>query len=101
MLAPTEVGSILRTIRELADLERNLEVTLEANPEHIDSQYVEGLLKAGVNRLSLGLQSLNDSTLQFLGRRHTAEHSVAAVRAAKAAGIPRICVDIIFGIPGE
>lgn len=101
MLVPTEVGSILRTIRELADLERNLEVTLEANPEHIDSQYVEGLLKAGVNRLSLGLQSLNDSTLQFLGRRHTAEHSVAAVRAAKAAGMPRICVDMMFGIPGE
>lgn len=101
MLAPTEVGSILYTIRELADLERNLEVTLEANPEHIDSQYAEGLLSVGVNRLSLGLQSLNDSTLQFLGRRHTAEHSVAAVQAAKTAGMPRICVDMMFGIPGE
>jgi putative coproporphyrinogen dehydrogenase len=101
MLAPTEVGSILHTIREFADLERNLEVTLEANPEHIDSQYVEGLLMVGVNRLSLGLQSLNDSTLQFLGRRHTAEHSMAAVHAAKTAGMPRICVDMMFGIPGE
>ena len=101
MLAPTEVGSILYTIRELADLERNLEVTLEANTEHIDSQYAEGLLSVGVNRLSLGLQSLNDSTLQFLGRRHTAEHSVAAVQAAKTAGMPRICVDMMFGIPGE
>ena len=99
MLAPTEVGSILHTIREFADLERNLEVTLEANPEHIDSQYVEGLLMVGVNRLSLGLQSLNDSTLQFLGRRHTAEHSMAAVHAAKTAGMPRICVDMMFGIP--
>ena len=77
------------------------EVTLEANPGTFGPHYLEGLLAAGVSRLSLGVQSLDDDTLRRLARTHNAAGAAAAVRLARAAGVPSVNIDLIYGLPWQ
>ncbi|MBX6422763.1 radical SAM family heme chaperone HemW [Thermosulfurimonas sp. F29] len=78
-----------------------VELTLEANPEGLSLKRLEGYLRAGFNRLSLGLQSLQPEGLLALGRRHGPEEARAAVEAARRAGFENLSLDFIFGWPGE
>jgi oxygen-independent coproporphyrinogen-3 oxidase len=78
-----------------------VEITVEVNPDDVDSTMLQTLKQAGVNRLSIGVQSLNDSILVGLGRRHNAEQAVKAVELAHALGFMNISVDIMVGIPGQ
>ena len=78
-----------------------IEVTLECNPSSFDPVKCFKWQELGVNRLSLGLQSLNDSDLQYLGRAHNAREGLATLDAALASGMPRVCADLIFGLPGR
>lgn len=78
-----------------------LEVTLEANPENLGMEKLEGFLRAGVNRLSLGLQSMNEAELKTLGRRHTADEARIAVHNAVGAGFTNISLDLMYGLPGQ
>ena len=75
------------------------EVTLEANPETVNEKKLEGFLRAGVNRLSLGVQTARNESLLRLGRPHTAAQSRAALAAAKAAGFANISGDIMLALP--
>lgn len=75
------------------------EVTIEANPEDVSAEAVTGWLKAGVNRLSLGVQSLAGPVLEWMHRTHDAGQAVAAYRTARAGGIGNISIDIIYGLP--
>ena len=77
------------------------EVSVEANPSDIVAHKVEAYLRAGMTRLSLGVQSLDDAELRFLGRRHTADKAVRAVRAAREAGCADISVDLMYGLPSQ
>lgn len=77
------------------------EVTLEANPGTFGPHYLEGLLAAGVSRLSLGVQSLDDETLRRLARTHNAAGAVEAVRLARRAGVPSVSLDLIYGLPWQ
>jgi oxygen-independent coproporphyrinogen-3 oxidase len=77
------------------------EITVEANPGTVDAAGLETLLKAGVNRLSLGVQSFNDGLLGVLGRVHNTAQALEAVRLARAAGFANLNLDFIFGIPGQ
>lgn len=77
------------------------EVTMEANPESIDRRKLEAFVASGGNRLSLGLQTHDDRLLRLLGRPHTASGVAEAVRLARAAGIARINLDLIYGLPGQ
>jgi len=77
------------------------EVTVECNPGTLNPGYLKRLKGAGVNRISLGVQSLEAGDLKVLGRSHTAEESVVAFLQAREAGIRNISVDLIFGIPGQ
>ena len=77
------------------------EVTLEANPGTFGPRYLEGLLAAGVTRLSLGVQSLDDETLRRLARTHNAAGAAAAVHLARAAGVPSVNLDLIYGLPWQ
>ena len=77
------------------------EVTVEANPETVTIEYMQALAEVGVNRVSMGAQSFSPHVLEFLGRRHTAERPLEAVAAVRAAGIPRVSLDLIYGAPGE
>ena len=78
------------------------EFTMEVNPEDIVGKgpsYVEKLLKLGVNRISMGIQSFDDGILKWMNRRHTAERAVEAYRILESAGVENISIDLIFGLP--
>ncbi|MCL2634686.1 MAG: radical SAM family heme chaperone HemW [Oscillospiraceae bacterium] len=89
---------ISEVIAELP-LSDNAEITVEANPCDINSEMLEALLNAGVNRISIGVQSLNARELRFLKRRHDSAEAVKAVELAHQAGFNNISVDIMLGIP--
>jgi oxygen-independent coproporphyrinogen-3 oxidase len=95
-----ELGRVLRGIRETLECVDDLEVTVECNPTSIDPERAQALADQGVNRLSIGVQSLRDERLRFLGRLHDAAGARAALKAALAA-VPRVSGDLIFGSPGH
>jgi oxygen-independent coproporphyrinogen-3 oxidase len=76
------------------------EVTLEANPDDLGAAKVRELVRAGVNRLSIGVQSFFDEDLRFMNRLHNAAQAEAAVKRAQDAGITNISIDLMYGIPG-
>lgn len=101
LLDPSDVSSLLDIIRSGFSLSDESEVTLEANPGTLSPSKLEGYLKAGVNRLSIGVQSFSDSELKLIGRSHTAFDASEAVRQGREAGFDNIGVDILFGLPGQ
>jgi putative oxygen-independent coproporphyrinogen III oxidase len=101
LFAPASIGAVLETAGRLFGIERDAEITLEANPGTVDEAKLAGLRAAGVNRLSFGAQSFNDSTLRFLGRIHSADETRAAARMAHRAGFERLNLDLIFAVPGQ
>jgi putative oxygen-independent coproporphyrinogen III oxidase len=95
------IERLLSRIRARLQLHPDAEITLEANPGTAGQERFAGYRDAGVNRLSLGIQSLSDSHLNALGRIHDAEQSFLAVRAARAAGFDNINLDLMFGLPDQ
>jgi oxygen-independent coproporphyrinogen-3 oxidase len=77
------------------------EISVECNPGSLGPRTAAALLDVGVNRLSIGVQGLDEARLRFLGRWHDVEQGLAAVRAALASGMPRVSTDLIFGVSGE
>ena len=77
------------------------EVTIEVNPDDITPEFVGRLQSFGINRISMGIQTFDDSRLQFLHRRHTSSQAIDAVRIIKDAGIENISIDLMFGFPKE
>ena len=100
LLDPAQVAAILETARRTWPASADLEVTLEANPADADVRRLEALAAAGVNRLSLGVQSLDDANLKALGRNHDAALARRAVEAGHAA-MSRLSLDMIWGLPGQ
>jgi len=100
LMDPAWAAEIVAAARRLWTPAGDLEVTLEANPTDAEAARFEGFAAAGVNRLSLGLQSLEDQALAFLGRNHDA---ATAIRAAEAAArtFPRLSIDLIYARPGQ
>ena len=98
-----ELRVILETLENLEVLgnPNNLELTLEANPDDLTEEYVEGLRTLPINRVSLGIQSFHDRTLRLVGRRHTAQEAIDAVHRLQQAGLTNISIDLIYGLPGE
>ena len=101
LFAPESIGRILDAANRRFGIERDAEITLEANPGTVDSAKLAGIRAAGVNRLSFGAQSFNDRTLKFLGRIHNAEDTRIAARLAHRAGFTRLNLDLIFAVPGQ
>lgn len=95
------VGKLLVAAEGCFGLARGAEVTLEGNPDDLSYPYLCALRGAGVNRLSIGVQSFRDATLRFLRRRHTAGQAMEAVRDARRAGFSNLSLDLIYGLPGE
>lgn len=77
------------------------EFTVEANPESITGQWLDGMLETGANRISIGVQSLDGSILRNLGRLHNTKQAVSAVESSRKAGFTGISVDLMFGVPGQ
>jgi oxygen-independent coproporphyrinogen-3 oxidase len=82
-------------------LDRDAEITLEANPGTVDEAKLEGYLRAGINRLSLGIQALDEERLKFLGRIHSLDQAQEALRLARAVGFTGLSVDLMVGTPLE
>jgi oxygen-independent coproporphyrinogen-3 oxidase len=101
LLTAEQVGSVVSAARDLFGLADAAEVTLEANPESLDTGYPAGLREAGVNRLSIGVQSQQRAGLRVLGRGHTAQRAESALLAAREAGFDNVSLDFIFGWPGQ
>ena len=98
---PAALGRTLAAIRGVFDAEvEDLEVTVECNPSSLAPQNAALLREAGVDRLSIGVQSLRDAHLSFLGRMHDADRAIAALREA-VAEMPRVSADLMFGMPGQ
>jgi oxygen-independent coproporphyrinogen-3 oxidase len=101
--APEELGRVLAGIQERLGCASTdeLEVTVECNPTSIDEDRARALHDVGVNRLSIGVQGLDDSRLKYLGRLHDASGARAAVAGALRSGVPRVSADLIFGLPDQ
>lgn len=101
LLVPEQVGRLLTAAQQRYGLAAAAEVTLEVNPGTVTREKLAGYRAAGVNRLSIGVQSLDDQVLQQLGRVHTAAEARQAVALARAAGFNNIGIDLIHGLPGQ
>ena len=95
------IAALIGDVRARFALPDDAEVTTEANPDPSLAGRLAGLRAAGVNRLSIGVQSFDPRELRVLGRRHTAADVGDAVRAARDAGFGNLSVDLIFGVPGQ
>lgn len=100
LLTPEQIGEILEEVRSAFRITEDAEVTLEANPGTLTAESLEGYRKTGINRLSMGVQSMDDRRLRYLGRIHTAEEVRRDVKMAREAGFRNINLDLIFAIPG-
>jgi oxygen-independent coproporphyrinogen-3 oxidase len=101
MLPAASLTGLLDAVRDRFELAPDAEVTTEANPESVDRAYLDALVAAGFNRLSLGMQSARPSVLAVLERRHTPGRVAEVVAAARAAGFGSINLDLIYGTPTE
>ncbi|RIJ37550.1 radical SAM family heme chaperone HemW [Pontibacter oryzae] len=99
LLNQQELELLLETTRRLFKVSPEAEITLEANPDDLKPQKLQELKAAGINRLSIGLQSFYEPHLQLMNRAHTAEESINCVKYAQAAGFQNITVDLIYGVP--
>lgn len=100
LMAPETAAAVIGRVGELWPIEEGAEITLEANPGSAEAARFAALAEAGVNRVSLGVQSLRDDELAFLGRRHDARAAIAAIEAAHR-HFPRVSFDLIYALPGH
>lgn len=101
LLSAEQIANILSTIHSLFTVEEAVEITIEANPGTVNRAYLTDIRTAGVNRLSLGVQSLNDGELALLGRIHTASEARDSVLSARDSGFDNLSIDLIYGLPGQ
>lgn len=101
LLSPSELSVIFDAIHRHFRLADNMEITLEANPDDINKEYIHALCSLGINRLSMGVQSFNEEDLLFLNRRHTRTQAIQAVRRCQESYLYNINIDLIYGLPGQ
>ena len=101
LLPPAAIAALIEAAREDLHLSPAAEITLEANPGTVQVEQLSALRRAGVNRLSLGVQSADAGELRLLGRIHTWEEAARTVAAARQAGFDNLNLDLIFGLPGQ
>jgi oxygen-independent coproporphyrinogen-3 oxidase len=100
-LPVTLISQFVVGLREIFSLDTVEEFTVEANPDDVTREWCEGMVSLGVNRVSMGVQSFEDSILRLIGRRHTAQQAMEAVGRLRTAGISNVSIDLIFGLPGQ
>jgi oxygen-independent coproporphyrinogen-3 oxidase len=97
LLSSNELALILGIIRERFSVASDAEITLEANPDDISFNALKSWLGLGINRLSIGLQSFNETELKWMNRAHTAKESVSSVKMSQDAGFSNLSIDLIYG----
>ena len=101
VLSPDFYNQLFSDLRALLQLSGNAEITMEANPGTMDAKYFKYYREAGVNRLSMGIQSFNNQHLKLLGRIHDATQASEAVDIARSAGFDNLNLDLMFGLPSQ
>ena len=101
ILTAPQLTSLLNRLRTSFAFTDEAEISVEANPDTVDAAKLAALRAAGVNRLSLGIQTFNDATLRRIGRPHTAADGEQAVALAREAGFRNLNLDLIYGLPGQ
>ena len=101
LLTMKQFSDVLSHIRETFRFTDNQEITVEINPADMNLNDLKSLRSMGVNRISIGVQSLNDDILAFLGRRHTVSQARSTIADARRAGFENIGLDLMYGIPGQ
>ena len=101
LLGAVGLNKLMAGLKQIFDLSQICEATLEANPESLNPELLKAARSSGINRISIGVQSLSDTELRKVSRVHTAARAVNAVEEAKAAGFNNISADIILGLPGQ
>jgi len=101
ILSPETIYNLLSGVRARIPVVAGAEISLEANPGTVDISRFQGFREAGINRLSLGIQSFNDTALQNLGRIHGRDEAMNAIEAARQAGFNNINLDLMFGLPAQ
>ncbi len=100
LMEPKTVGAILDEVAKHWTVDANAEITMEANPSSVEAERFRGYRAAGVNRVSLGVQALNDADLKFLGRLHNVAEARRAIELARST-FPRLSFDLIYARPGQ
>jgi len=105
LFSPESMAKLLSQLRSLLNIRPEIEITMEANPGTIDlgehSEKLQKFREAGINRLSIGVQSFNNEHLQKLGRIHDTQQALNAIESAKNAGFNSINIDLMYGLPGQ
>ncbi|MCE1188422.1 MAG: radical SAM family heme chaperone HemW [Ignavibacteria bacterium] len=101
LLTPAQIERILTSLHSAFSISSQPEITLESNPGTLSNEKLRGFRAAGVNRLSIGIQSFQERDLEFLTRIHSAEQAGTAVLEATRAGFDNINIDLIFNLPGQ
>lgn len=101
LLGGARLVRVLDAARAAFQITPDAEITVECNPDSMDESLLDALHRAGVNRLSVGVQSADEGELQRLGRRHSFQQAVDAVQQAQAAGFSNLSLDLMYGLPGQ
>lgn len=101
LLGSERLTKLLQVLADRFSIAPNAEITVECNPDSMDADLLNALRKAGVNRLSIGVQSAHEDELRLLGRRHTFAQACTAVRCAQQIGFDNISVDLMYGLPEQ
>ena len=101
VLTPDQLLEIVESCRRMFHLEPTVEITIEANPATVDSPAMQALRSGGINRISFGAQSFDETELKAVGAPHTKNEIMQAVRAARQAGFTNINLDLMYGLPGQ
>lgn len=100
LLTTLQLAEIIAAIHKHFRIDKDSEITLEANAGDLSLPYLKALRGTGINRLNIGIQSFDDKVLKFLGRRHTAAEAISSIEAARQAGFDNLGIDLIYGIHG-
>jgi oxygen-independent coproporphyrinogen III oxidase len=100
LLSAEELLGIFDTIGKHYDLNSLKECTLEANPDDLNSKYIQSLKSTPINRFSIGVQSFFDADLKYMNRAHTAQEADYAIKSTQDAGFEKLTIDLIYGTPG-
>ena len=101
LLTPESYDKLFQALRKMATISKDAEITMEANPGTVEQQRFLGYRQLGINRISIGIQSLQDDKLKTLGRIHNATEALKAIETAKAAGFSNFNIDLMFGLPQQ
>jgi oxygen-independent coproporphyrinogen-3 oxidase len=101
ILSGSEIKALLKDVYKLYWIDENAEITIECNPDDLTASKLSSYKQIGVNRLSIGVQSFNNTDLKFMNRSHNSKEAIQSIGLAKEAGFKNIAIDLIYGLPNQ